>query len=244
MMNCLHNNATAVNPTSLREPNLKLSGVFVFSKQLCYCSLFLWLAGCTSVKPVAMKSADTFLENMIPATVTFDAASVAPDVKRKSELHPADFVVWTADLRSDELKNSYRIVMKTSDNNITGLCILKKYGDEWRGTLINEMGAKAFDFIITDNKCELLHVISLMDKWYVKKTVATDLHFLFNVDNPKASFQKQLKRFRKNGMKVVKYRKKQIFEMPDGAVRLTNKRRNLQYELRKMVEIDRDKVIL
>jgi len=179
---------------------------------LLFCSLFLWLAGCSSVKPVATKT--------------------------------ADFVVWTADLRSDTLKNSYRIVLKTPDNSITGLCILKKKDSEWHGTLINEMSAKAFDFIITDEKCELLNVISLMDKWYIKKTVAADLHFLFNVDNPKASFQKRLKRFRQPGMKVVNYRKKQILVMPDGAVRLVNKRRNLQYELRKMMEIDPDKVIL
>ena len=179
---------------------------------LLFCSLFMWLAGCSSAKPVATKT--------------------------------ADFVVWTADLRSDTLKNSYRIVLKTPDNSITGLCILKKKGGEWHGTLINEMSAKAFDFIITDEKCELLNVISLMDKWYIRKTVAADLHFLFNVDNPKASFQKRLKRFRQQGMKVVNYRKKQILMIPDGAVQLVNRRHKLQYELRKMMEIDPDKVIL
>lgn len=218
------------------------SGLFVIGKLLCCCLLFFGMAGCTSAKPVAMKTMDTILDQIIPSSVTFDAA--ASDMKRKSDAHPANFIVWTADIRSDELKNSYRIVLKTPDNIITGLCILKKNDNEWRGSLINELGAKAFDFIITDDKCMLLNVISLMDKWYIKKTVAADLHFLFNVDNPKASFQKRVKRFRQEEIKWVDYRKKQLTVMSDGAVRLVNKRRNLQYELRKMVEIDPDKVIL
>ena len=171
-------------------------------------------------------------------------SSVKPAVKKTADAQRSDFVVWTADLRSDELKNSYRIVLKTPDNSITGLCVLKKSGDEWRGTLINEMGAKAFDFIVTDGKCELLNVISLMDKWYIKKTVADDLLFLFNVDMPQAPFHKRLERFEQNGTKVVNYRKKQLLVKPDGGLLLINRHRNLQYELRKMVEIDRDKVIL
>jgi hypothetical protein len=190
---------------------------FPVVKYYLFFGLLMWMVGCSSVAPV---------------------------VKRTTNAKSSDFAVWTSDLRSDELKNSYRIMLKTPKNSITGLCILKKNGDEWRGTLINEMGAKAFDFIITDEKCELLNVISLMDKWYIKKTIAADLHFFFNVDNPKAPFQKRLERFEQQGKKVVNYQKKQISVRPDGAVLLVNKRHRLQYELRKMVEIDPDKVIL
>jgi hypothetical protein len=171
-------------------------------------------------------------------------SSVTPTVKRTTAARPTESVVWTPDFRSDSLKNSYRVVLKTPDNSITGICILKKNGDEWRGTLMNEMGAKAFDFIVTDEKCELLNVISMMDKWYIKKTVAADLYYLFNVDNPKASFQKKLERFEQDGNLVVNYKKKQILVEPDGSVLLMNNRHNLQYELRRMVEIDPDKVIL
>ena len=180
----------------------------------------------------------------LPVVWMVGCASVAPVVKRVSDAQASDSVVWTADLRSDELKNTYRVVLKTPDNSITGLCILKKSGDEWRGTLINEMGAKAFDFVVTDKKCELLNVISMMDKWYIKKTVAADLHFLFNVDNPEAPFHQQLERFEQDEMKVVNYRKKQLSVRPDGAVLLVNRRHSLQYELRKILDIDPDKVIL
>lgn len=184
---------------------------------LLICLLLVWMTGC---------------------------ASVAPTVKRTSAARPSDFVVWTADIRSDEQRNSYRVVLKTPDNSITGLCLLKKNGDKWQGTLMNEMGVKAFDFIVTDEKCELLNVISMMNKWYIKKTVAADLYFFFNVDNPKATFQKKTERFEQNDMQVVNYGKKQISVHPNGTIQLINRRHGLQYELKKMPEIDPDKVIL
>ena len=178
------------------------------------------------------------------STMLVGCASVTPTVKRGATAMKSDSIVWTPGFRSDSLKNSYSVKLKTPDNTITGICTMKKSGDEWRGTLINEMGAKAFDFIITDKKCELLNVISMMDKWYIKKTVAADLYYLFNVDNPKSSFYKQLERFEQDGNLVVNNKKKQILVEPDGSVLLMNNRHNLQYELRKILEIDPDKVIL
>ena len=186
-------------------------------KCVLFCSLFVWMAGCSSVAPI---------------------------VKRTANAQSSDSVVWTANLRADDQANRYRVALKTPDNSITGLCILKKIDDEWRGQLMNEMGAKAFDFIVTDGKCELLNVISMMDKWYIKKTIAADLHFLFNVDNPNAPFRKKPERFVQNDVQVVNYQKKQLLVKPDGSVLLINRRHSLQYELRKIFEIDPDKVIL
>ena len=171
-------------------------------------------------------------------------SSVKPAIKRNTTAVASEAIVWKQSFRSDTEKNSFRTILKTSGNSITGLCITKKNGDEWRGTFINEMGAKAFDFIITDDKCELLNVISMMDKWYIKKTVAADLYYIFNVDNPKASFYKKLDRFEQGGNLVINYKKKQILVKPDGSVLLMNNRHGLQYELRKMTEVDPDKVIM
>jgi hypothetical protein len=170
--------------------------------------------------------------------------TVTPAVKRTVTAKKTDALVWTENFRSDSVKNSYHVTLTMSNHRITGLCILKKAGEEWRGTLVNEMGAKAFDFIVTDDQCELFNVIPAMDKWYVKKTVAADLYYLFNVDNPNAAFYKQLERFEQQDNLVVKYKKKQLLVMPDGLVVLMNNRRNLRYELKKIVEIDPNKVIM
>jgi hypothetical protein len=110
--------------------------------------------------------------------------------------------------------------------------------------MINEMGAKAFDFRVLAAKCELLNVISMMDKWYIKKTVADDLYFFIHIDNPDAPFHKRLERFEQNGNRVVYFKKKQVVIGQDGSVMLVNKRRNLLYELRKMTELDPDKMLL
>ena len=171
-------------------------------------------------------------------------SSAIPIVKQTAAARSSDFVVWTPDFRSDELKNSYRISLTTPKNTITGLLFLKKDNKEWKGTLTHEMGAKAFDFRVTDKECELLNVVPMMDKWYIKKTVAADLFFFIHVDNPAAPFYKRLERFEQNGVRVVNYKKKQVVVGADGSVRLINKSRKLQYELNKMVELDPDKMIL
>ena len=185
-----------------------------------------------------------YLLCFIVSVFLFGCASVTPTVKRDATAMKSKAIVWKPESRSDSQSNRYRVTLKTPDNSITGICVLKKSGDEWRGTLINEMGVKAFNFIVTDKKCELLDVIAMMDKWYIKKTVAADLYFLINVDNPNASFRKKLERFEQDGNLVINLKKKQILFRPDGSVILMNNRRNLQYELRKMVEIDPAKVIM
>ena len=170
-------------------------------------------------------------------------SSIHPVVKRGSATTPSDATVWTPNVRSESEKNSYRVMLTTPKNSITGICVLKKNGDEWRGTLINEMGAKAFDFIITDDRCELLNVVSMMDKGYVKKTVAADLYFLFNVDNPNASFYKSLERFEQDGKLIINYKKKQMTVEHGSPVVLMNHLHNLRYELKKILDIDPNKLI-
>ena len=180
----------------------------------------------------------------IVSVFLISCASVTPTVQHGITAIESDVIVWTPKLRSDSLSNRYRITLKTPDNSITGICVLKKSGEEWRGTFINEMGAKAFNFIVTDEKCKLLDVIAMMDKWYIKKTVADDLYYLFNVDNPKASFRKKLEWFNQGGNLVINNKNKQILVFPNHIVMLMNNRHNLQYELIKMIDIDPDKVIL
>ncbi len=175
---------------------------------------------------------------------TVGCSSVTPVVKRAPDARASDFSVWTPDLRSDDVRNIYRFALKTPKNSVSGLLVLKRKDSEWAGALMHEMGAKAFDFTITDKKCKLLNVIPMMDKWYIKKTVADDLYLFIQIDNPEAAFYKRLKRFEQNENRIVNFKKKQLIVGPDGSVRLINSRRNLLYELRKMGELNSDKMIL
>jgi hypothetical protein len=159
-------------------------------------------------------------------------------VKRNAANAPVtEARVWTDALRSEELKNSYQVKIQVKDKLVSGICLLKKSEDGWRGTLINEFGAKAFDFAVTSRKCELLNTISFMDKWYIRKTVASDLYYLFEIDNPEASFQKKTVRYEQGRTLVVDYgKKKSVIRSPDGALTMKNLRYNIIYSLQKIEE--------
>jgi len=157
--------------------------------------------------------------------------------RNTASLLPADTRVWTEDLRSDDRKNSYQVNIQAGDKRISGICLLKKSDDGWRGALMNEFGAKAFDFIIAQQKCELRNTVSFMDKWYIRKTVAADLYYLFEIDNPEASFQKKTLRYEQAQTLVVSYgKKKSITRSPDGILTMKNLKRGIFYSLEKMEE--------
>jgi hypothetical protein len=174
--------------------------------------------------------------------------SVAPKTVMSAEANAAvrsDRAVWDAAGRSAHGKNSFRMTLKSPKGSVTGICVLKMDGDGdgWRGTLMNEMGAKAFDFIVTSKNCTLLNVVAMMNKWYIKKTVAADLYFFLNADNPKTSFYKDLERFELNGNLIVARGKRRLLVRPDGSMLWINGRRGLQYEWKKIMDIDPDKII-
>jgi hypothetical protein len=160
-------------------------------------------------------------------------------VKRrgKTAAPPMEMRVWTGDLRSEDRKNSYQVNIRVKETPVSGICILKKSDDGWRGTLMSEFGAKVFDFVISERKCTLLNVIPRMDKWYIRKTIAADLYFLFAADNPDVSFQRKTVRHEQDGTLFVNYgKKKSITRSPDGTLTMQNLAHHIFYSLRKTAE--------
>jgi len=144
----------------------------------------------------------------------------------------ADNCLWTSALRDNENINRYQVNIQVRGNHITGICMLRKSDEGWRGTLINEFGIKAFDFIITSQKSELLNTIAMMNKWYIRRTIAGDLHFLFEIDNPDAPFQTKTTRIEQAGtMTVSMKKKKSVTRNPDNCITLNNLKRNIVYSL-------------
>ena len=71
---------------------------------------------------------------------------------------------------------------------LSGICVLLREGNVVRGSLFNEFGVTALDFtyhpenqIATPHsdhrseKVKLHHVISMMDKWYIRRVLRKDL---------------------------------------------------------------------
>lgn len=162
--------------------------------------------------------------------------STSSVVKQVRHVSLQEQPVWTESLRSDEQMNRYQVSIKVKDNTITGICLLKKVEDGWRGSMINEMGARAFDFTVTEKKATLVNTISMMDKWYIRNTIAADLHFLFEADNPHVAFQRKTTRYVEDENLVVRLKnKKSITRMADGSIVMENLKRNIVYSL---VEIE------
>jgi hypothetical protein len=72
----------------------------------------------------------------------------------------------------------YQLSVKVNQAEITGIMLLKYMENEWRGSLINEFGIKMFDFTAANGKCRLQHVLPLIDKWYIRRAIASDFAFL------------------------------------------------------------------
>ena len=74
--------------------------------------------------------------------------------------------------------SQYSVLIKTEQAEISGIMLIKYIAGEWRGSLINEFGVKAFDFVSPPGKCKLQNTISFLDKWYIRRTVEADFAFL------------------------------------------------------------------
>jgi hypothetical protein len=107
----------------------------------------------------------------------------------------------------------FRLTLRAGAHTTTGLFLLKHNGTEWRGSLIAEAGSlKLFDLIAPPGKCRLANPIEFLDKWYIRRTLASDFAFLLW---PKAKRRPP--------------RSKRLRCFPDGTFQLTNTRRNIEY---------------
>jgi len=148
---------------------------------------------------------------------------------------------WTMELRDTTLKNDFRLLLSTPKADITGIFIVKKINNAWRGTIINEFGIKVFDFVSTSKKCELMNVISFVDKGYIKKVIASDIQFIMEIDNPDYNHGIQSNRELISDTFTVNFRnKKEIKRFPDGEIKYKNKKRALNYTLHKITTNDTD----
>ena len=69
------------------------------------------------------------------------------------------------------------------------------------GTVVNEFGMKAFDFIYDNKKVQLLNIVAFLDKWYIRKVLRKDLAFILSQMEQGVDFEKKPRRiqFKSNG---------------------------------------------
>jgi len=142
---------------------------------------------------------------------------------------------WTPELIDQVKKNNFRIIFTTPKAQITGIFIFKRMDGEWRGTIINEFGLKVLDFVSTPEKCRIMNVIPFLNKWYIKKVMASDIQFIMEIDNPDYPIGVHANRHFMENTLMVRYKKeKELCRFPDGAVQYHNHQRKLTYSLKKI----------
>lgn len=71
--------------------------------------------------------------------------------------------------------------MEARGHEFTGLCIISQADDDTTvGTIVNEMGVKAFDFTYAKGKAKVLNVIAPLNKWYIRKVLRGDMAFFLS----------------------------------------------------------------
>jgi hypothetical protein len=113
----------------------------------------------------------------------------------------------------------YRIRIKTGQLEMSGIMVVKRVEGEWRGSVVNEFGIKAFDFIIKKQKCRLLNTVSLLNKWYIRKMIESDFSFLFE-----------------RAPKGERVRGKSLTFQSNGAFSIKNERQHIEYIFQSIAE--------
>lgn len=76
----------------------------------------------------------------------------------------------------------YNMSIQRKEMNITGICMMRRTGNDIIGSVVNEFGIKAFDFDynIDKKKVKLNNVVGFINKWYIRKIIKGDLKYLFS----------------------------------------------------------------
>lgn len=112
-------------------------------------------------------------------------------------------------------ETEYGLLMQVRGRDITGLCIMDTATDgSVIGTVVNEMGVKAFDFTYSNGKAKVLNVIGPMNKWYIRKVLNRDFTFILsNIDKSTD----------------VTCKKRTLVRQADGDIIVTNSKYKIRY---------------
>lgn len=82
----------------------------------------------------------------------------------------------------DELRR-YSFQIEMSAAAIPGIMLVKRGEASITGSMVNEFGISAVDFIYSDKtqKVKLVSVVKFLDKWYIRQTLAGDIRFCLHI---------------------------------------------------------------
>ncbi len=113
------------------------------------------------------------------------------------------------------VSKEYNLLMQVKGNEISNICVMKTEPDgSIVGTVVSQFGIKAFDFTYNQGKAQVLNLIAMLDKWYIRKVLRKDLTFILQ-NLPE-------------GKDVVKKKRKMTF-LPNGDIDVVNEKYKIRY---------------
>lgn len=113
------------------------------------------------------------------------------------------------------VSKEYNLLMQVRGNEISNICVMKTEPDgSIVGTVVSQFGIKAFDFTYSQGKAQVLNLIAMLDKWYIRKVLRKDLTFILQ-NLPE-------------GKDVVKKKRKMTF-LPNGDIDVVNEKYKIRY---------------
>ena len=75
------------------------------------------------------------------------------------------------------------VTIDTGNASISGILATRETEDAILGSIINEFGISALDFCYNKEKgkMKLTHVVSFLNKWYIKRVLSNDLKFCLHI---------------------------------------------------------------
>ena len=93
----------------------------------------------------------------------------------------------------DEHGRSENVIsVEMRGNRLSGILIVKKEEGRYLGTLVNEFGIKAFDFVVTEvnnerlggkKRVKLIDIVRFMDRGYIRRVLRRDIDFMLRFPN-------------------------------------------------------------
>ena len=114
----------------------------------------------------------------------------------------------------------YNLLMEVRGQEITAICMMNIEDDgSIVGTVVNEMGVKAFDFTYANGKAKVINVLGPLNKWYIRMVLRKDFSFILsNIDG---------------GQNVVQKKRSMTFT-PEGNIVVRNEKYNISYTFTSM----------
>ena len=88
----------------------------------------------------------------------------------------------------------YNAYIEMPRSYVSGIMILMNDNNEIKGSLFNEFGVTALDFSYfpKKNKVKLHNVVSMMDKWYIRRVLRKDLaHMMTCLQTGETAYQNE-----------------------------------------------------